>query len=120
MYKYNYVDDEQISLHDCRANKIEYKDGVLSFFFPEGFWVTPSHPANESENMVLTGSSRVDFELIRDDLEDCSVDIFRHIPRSLTYIRSSRDIKLFIDDVNSGKYEVEFITKYVAYHATLF
>ncbi len=118
MYKYNSVNDEKISLHDCRANKIEFKDGVLSFFFPEGFWIIPSHPQNESENTVLTGPSQVDFEI--GDIDSCEVNIFRHIRKTLIYIKKDRDIRKFIDDVNSGRYEVEFITEYKTFSSTLF
>ena len=56
-------DERLITLHDCRTDWVTLEDGVLSFFFPEGFWVTQSHPENPTGKTVRTGPARVDYVL---------------------------------------------------------
>ena len=53
-----------ISLLDCRAEKIMYNHGVLSFVFPNGFWVSPQHPENHSDTVVRTDLSQVDYRIL--------------------------------------------------------
>lgn len=31
--------DTNVGLHDCKATQVSLKDGLLSFSFPDGFWV---------------------------------------------------------------------------------
>ena len=52
MFNHSEFNNEHITLHDCCANSMNYENGVLSFVFPEGFWVTPQHNKNESDQIV--------------------------------------------------------------------
>lgn len=86
MYKHCDSDDCYISLHDCRAEKMSFDKGILSFTFPDGFWITQQHSLNSSENTVLTSSSQVDFTIIGEEICGIEISIFRK-KRSGTVIR---------------------------------
>ena len=63
-YQHQELKDCFISLHDCRAEKIMYNHGVLSFVFPNGFWVGPQHPENHSDTVARTDLSQVDYKIV--------------------------------------------------------
>ena len=76
-YKHNDCDSyhgHKLTLHDCRAEKIIYNKGILSFYMSDGFWITPHHEASNLENTVRTDAARVDFKV--DDILDASVDVY--------------------------------------------
>ena len=100
-----------ISLHDCRANRVELKEGTLSFFFPDGFWVTASHPENPTGKTVRTGPGRVDYLLRRDDGDDVSVSVFRALrwPWSL---RRKWELPKLLEAINEKHWELEFLYQY--------
>ncbi len=58
VYTHIDTDDSVLSLHDCYANRIQFKNNILSFYFQNGFWVTPSHPANKSDKIIRTDFHR--------------------------------------------------------------
>ena len=72
-FLHNDHDEQLLTLHDCRANRAELRDGVLSFWFEEGVWVTQSHPENPTGKTVRTGPARVDYMLRETDGDDVSV-----------------------------------------------
>ncbi|MBQ8941034.1 MAG: hypothetical protein IJ062_04295 [Firmicutes bacterium] len=39
---------ENISLHDCTIDRIKFKDGWLSLYFGDRFWIDPNHPENDT------------------------------------------------------------------------
>ena len=65
---FNHIDPDEfhgkeLTLHDCISDKISFKDNILRFYLPDGFWVTPHHENNPSEKVVRTDASVVDFRL---------------------------------------------------------
>lgn len=119
MYKYCDLDDSCISLHDCKAEKMSFNKGVLSFSFPEGFWVMPQHSQNEGENIVRTDASQVDFKIIDEEIEGVSIYVFNK-KRSGKVIRHEWEPVNFINAVNNGDFRVEFITQYKSFQSVLF
>ncbi len=119
MYNNYDTDDSCISLHDCRADKIIFENGILSFYFPNGFVVTSQHIKNQSDNTVYTDCSQVDFPIADKDINGIEIYIFSK-RKSGEIIREARKVQSFINDVNSGKYEVEFITQYKSAYSILF
>ena len=119
MYNHSELNNENIVLHDCYANSMNYENGVLSFVFPEGFWVTPQHIKNDSDKIVRTDLSKVDFELLDGVAEDVQVYIFRKNERADT-IREEWEFDDFINKVNSVFFKVEFIDEYKTYKSNLY
>lgn len=98
-----------LSLHDCVADNISYHDGILRFCFPDGFWITPHHRENHLGKTVRTDASAVDFSVA--DIDDILVRVFtRHIFRKTTV--EIWEMKNIMNDVNNGKYIIEFICQY--------
>lgn len=119
MYQHCELTDDFLSLHDCSAEKIEFQDGVLSFLFPEGFWITSQHPQNESDKTVSTDAAQVDFQITEGEIEGVCIYTFRENKEGLT-IRKSWEPLDFIDAVNRGDYRIEFLTQYKSFQSMLF
>ena len=64
------------SLHDCRAEKMTFESGVLSFCFPDGFWVTRDHPLNTTGKIVKTGPSEVKYRILDKDINGVDFYVF--------------------------------------------
>ncbi len=119
MYKNCDLEDSCISLHDCRAEKMKFEDGKLSFLFSNGIWITNRHPKNESGNTVRTGLAQVDISVLDGVIESVFVYIFRKNRRG-NVIREEWEAESFINAVNDGSFSVEFITTYQSYRSILF
>lgn len=119
MYNYSESNNEYIVLHDCYANNMNYENGILSFVFPDGFWVTPQHNKNESDKIVRTDLSQVDFELLDRVSEDVRIYIFRKNKNDET-IREEKELNDFINNVNAGLFKVEFIDENKTYQSNLY
>lgn len=118
MYKHYDSDDSNISLHDCRAEKIIFEDGILSFVFPDGFWITEKHPQNNSDTTVLTNSSQVDFQIVDGELDGIEIYLFKRNRKKI--VRDDWEPTKFINAVNAGDFQVEFITQYKGFQSYLF
>ena len=116
MYKYNDHNNSNFSLHDCRVKHISYKNDILSFIFHEGFWVLPNTIYNKTNNVVCTDTSQIDFKIIDNDID---IYVFKE-RKNGTIIREEWNLDKFIDDVNYGKYELEFINEYIGYKSRLY
>lgn len=114
MYKNYDTKDEQITLHDCRANKAAYENGVLSFWFEDGFWVCEGHEINNLGKTVRTDASKVDFHLQQGDVSDVTVYIFTKTRRKT--VREEWELKKFVEAINAGNFEVEFLYCYKGYN----
>lgn len=119
MYDYYDLDDSYISLHDCRAERMTFDKGILSFVFPDGFWVTKQHPKNKSNNTVCTTSSQVDFRMINGHIDGLEISVFREYEDG-KILREDWEPEKFINTVNTGVFQVEFITQYKSYQSFLF
>lgn len=118
-FKHTDPDDfhgKELTLHDCISDKISFKDNILRFYLPDGFWVTPHHEKNSSEKVVRTDASAVDFSV--EDIGDIIVRVFtRH--RWLGFRNTSVelwDMGRLISKVNSGKCTIEFIAQYKSHY----
>lgn len=111
MYKHIETDDKLFSIHDCYAEKISFNNSVLSFVFPNGFWVSEKHPANESDNIVRTDGARVDFRIIDEEIDGISIFVFKK-QNERKAIREEWETENFINAVNNGAFKVEFIDCY--------
>ena len=104
--------DRELTLHDCEAQKILYKDGVLCFCFADGFWVTPNHEANTLGKTVRTDTSQVKFSI--DDINDIDIHVYTQNIFKETIVEYW-DANKLIDAVNSGECTIEFIYQYRTY-----
>ena len=103
---------KEISLHDCIADRIFCQNEVLRFCFPEGIWITPSHPENGLQNTVRTDAAIVDLQIR--DMEDVVIRVFVPGFFGKTYVRYW-SVEELMKNINSGKYTLEFISLYRAY-----
>ena len=101
--------DSELTLHDCIAEKILYKDGVLQFSFPDGFWVTPNHNKNDLGKTVKTDASQVDF--LVDDINDIEIHVYTRTIFKNTKVEFW-DAGDLINAINCGKCTIEFIYQY--------
>ena len=98
----------ELTLHDCETDKILFKNGILYFNLPDGFWVTPEHKANEYKKVVRTGPAIVKFTI--NDIDDIHIRMFTQKTKVKIW-----NMEQLINAVNSGKYLLEFITQYRAH-----
>ncbi|MCC0630531.1 MULTISPECIES: hypothetical protein [unclassified Clostridioides] len=119
MYQYCDLDDCCISLHDCFVEKMDFDNGILSFVFPDGFWIIKKHSQNKSNTTVRTNSSQVDFQIIDEEIDGIEIYVFKGNGKVKT-IRENWEPINFITAINNGKFRIEFITQYKNYQSFLF
>lgn len=113
-YLHNEKNGEYLSRHDCRADRAELRDGVLSFFFPEGFWVLSAHPDNPTGKTVRTDAARVDYVLRDARGEDASAELFTRLKYPFA-LRRTYDLAPFLSMLNQEGFELEFLYQYPDY-----
>ena len=108
--------DRELTLHDCIADKITFKNNTLSFCLPDGLWITPHHKDNTTENIVRTDTSAVSFSV--EDVGEITVRVFiRNIwCRSKKLRVEDWSIEQLVALVNSEKCTLEFITQYRSHY----
>ena len=112
MYKHYDKDGAAISLHDCSAEKATYENGILTFYFPtDGFWVLPDHTANSTGEPVRTDASEVRFHLLYEAEEDFCCYVFDKKSERKA-VRKQWMISELVSAINSGKYQLEFLSRY--------
>lgn len=115
MYKHKDREDTCMDLHDCTATKAVLKDGILSLYFPDGFWIMGDHPDNPFKRTVRTNKARVDFHLVYDDGSDLVIHTFKKKKRRKTVRKTCAPGK-FIRRLNKGRYRLEFLYPYKGYN----
>lgn len=108
-----------IGLHDCRATRLDVSDERLEFAFEDGFIVLPGNEHNPDGRILNT--DRASLVISKYDLE--SVYIFRefHLFRKpVLTIRKKITFSRLADMINSGKWQLEFITEYVGAFTVLY
>lgn len=110
MYKHQETNEALFTLHDCRANRIKYKDGMISFYFPDGIWVLNGHEANDTDNTVRTDAAKVRYELAYPD-DDAEVYVYKTKSADKA-IRKEWKLKKLMQKVNDGECELEFLYQY--------
>lgn len=120
-YKYHDGKDSNISLHDCRATRASVNNGILSFYFPDGFWIGENHSENYLKKTVSTDESKVDFHLTHKSDDDVTIHIFTDTDeKNGKAIREKCGLKNFINFINDGSYELEFLYLYKGYKSIIF
>ncbi len=117
MYKHCDCDDKHISLHDCHATKVVNENGILTFVFQDGIWVTPEHPSNTTDKVLRTDVAEVNFQLEFGDEDDVALYVFEE-KRKKTY-RERWELSKFIEYINSEKYNLEFLYQYKGYNSMI-
>ena len=113
MYRYKVVNDECVGLHDCRANKMAWNENVLSFYIPDGIWVWMTGET------IKTKEAKVDFEIIDKEIDGVDIYLFKK-NRSGKVVREEWELNNFINAVNNGTFELEFLYKYQGYQSILY
>lgn len=105
-------ENTDVGLHDCRTNRIEYKDQTMSFFFPEGFYFIKDSEAMKNRNAEMC-CHLVDKYEGNFSVNNYRKNVFGKIIREDWTDR-------FVYAVNKGEFEFEFVSTYRAYHSILF
>lgn len=109
MYTHVETDLNAVGLHDRRATHIDLKDGVLGFDFPDGFFIlTGGEP-------YRSGMARMECSLLDNEF---FVSIFTE--RADGSALREDFTGEFIDAINSGRYQFEFVSTYLGYESLLF
>lgn len=121
MYKYSDNNEKgDISLHDCRATKIEKNNDSLLFVFKEGFWVSECNRNNYNKKLSYTDESEVKFKMLDEDIESgITIYVFTDIDEENKTIRESIPFNIFVEQINSGM-ELEFLYEYKCYRSFIF
>ena len=112
MYKYITNEDEKVGLHDCRTTHMSYEKQILSFYFPEGFYIL------NKEEPVRSGMSKMECHIIDEEIDGISVYIYKKDSSGKVIREDWTDN--FISAVNDGSFEYEFVTTYRSYQHILF
>lgn len=110
---YNNYDTESnlFSLNGCQAQSISYEDGLLSFYFPNGFWIFKKHTENNLSDTVCTDNSMVTYHILNEEIDGISIYIFSKT-KNKKVIREDWEPKNFINALNNKDFYVEFIKQY--------
>lgn len=121
MYKYSDSNEnDDISLHDCRATKIAINDGILSFVFKEGFYILERNRNNFNKKLSYTDESEVKFKILYKDIEsNITIYIFTDTKEKNKAIRERIPFDTFANQINNGM-ELEFLYSYKGYQSSVF
>ena len=111
-------DEWYLSLHDCIAERAYFKNGKLGFELNDGFWISPDHPESNLSNLVRTDFSRVEYTLEDGADYDVTIYVFKKTLFKKT-IRIEWTIQELLNNINSGKYKLEFLYQYVDYSSRM-
>ena len=115
MYKNCDSNDEYLSLHDCRATKISYTNGIVTFNFPDGIWVTASHPDNKTGKTVRTDEAEVKFSLTTD--EETTVYVFKEKFKKI--FREEWQLHELMECINLKNGKLEFLYQYKGFNSMI-
>ena len=120
MYKYSdNNENNDIILHDCRADKLLIGEKSISFVFGGGFYVSEKNRNNYNKKLSYTDKSEVIFKTLYHTDTDVTVYIFSETDKEDTAIRKSISAKQLAEVVNSGM-ELEFLYSYKGYQSYIF
>ncbi len=110
--RFNDLCEMKVGLHDCRTDHAEYKDGVVSFDFPDGFFVM-----NGGKDHTRTGRAKMTCRLIDTDMEGPTIYIY--VEKDGIVVREDWSDRFF-EALNRGEFEFEFVTKFTSYQRVLY
>lgn len=112
MYKYIKSDNGEVGLHDCRVTHMDHIGHILSFDFPEGFYIL------NQKGTPHFRDSRMECHIIDEDIDGIMIFIYRETAQGEVIREDWSD--RFISAINSGIFEFEFVTTYQCYQHILF
>ena len=121
MYKFSdNNENNDISLHDCRAEKIIIGDKSLSFVFENGIYISAENMNNYNKKLSYTDKAEIVFDTIHKNIEtDVIIYIFSKTEEENKSVREEISLAEFADMMNNGA-ELEFINSYKGDSAYLF
>lgn len=111
-FNYAEYEENKVGLHNCRTTHIEYNDALLVFDFDEGVYLL------NQEEPGLSGMAKMQCHIIDEDIDGITVYIFREDKSGKTIREDWSDN--FVNAVNSGEFEFEFVSVFKSYHRILF
>lgn len=123
MWKYNIKNDHSnISLHDCRIEKVRIKDSDIIFEFDEnGFWVLSNNKFNPYGKVLRTGKAEIRFTNCDFDFSRISMYKEFHLFRKpILTTRTKLSFKDFSRQINSGRLKFEVIDELYSFNQVLF
>ena len=118
MWKHTELDEyNTISLHDCKATSISMEGSDLIFDFPDGFWITPASNHIIHDFPIKTGPAQLCIHGIFEEASFFAIDIYKTIRifgKPIFCYRLQPDYPMFLKMIQTGKYDLEFITEYHA------
>ena len=119
MCKYSYQMDtydsagkeESVGLHDCNATRVSLNDGVISFYFQDGFYVVQKN--GDDRKVFYTGEAQVEFPLLYPD--DVDVTIYIFTKENGKTIREEYEFEDFMKLINEKMYSLEFLYEFIGY-----
>lgn len=110
---YNCIEEnEKIGLHDCRTNFIKYSNGVMTFEFPEGFYLL------NGKDPKRTPKAEMQCNIL--DEKNGGVTVYIYRKKAFGKIIREDWSDNFLLAVNNGRFEFEFVTTYRSYQHVLF
>jgi len=121
MYKYSdRNENDDISLHDCRATKIKINNGMVSFVFKDGFWVSERSRNNLKKTFFYTDEAEMRFKALYEDIDSSvTIYVFTETPEDNKAIREWIPFDTFAKQINGGM-ELEFLYSYKGYQSFIF
>ena len=102
-FRYRSTEKERFSLHDCRADHIEYTDGKLVFFFPSGIYCE-----DYGDDWPNTGAASLEYAV--DEMRGITFYVFGKEEDAT--VREEYTPDQLMEKVNSGEWELEFAYRY--------
>ena len=109
-FKYQTDRDEDISLHDCRATRIEANGNTFSFVFEDGFWVINDDSFGDGR-LHRSGPSVMEVSLNEDAWSE-NAEIYVFYKRKRKTIRRKMPLDRFVSLIASDRAELEFLYLY--------
>jgi len=121
MYKFSdNNENDSISLHDCRATKVEIDNDFLTFKFKEGFFVDEDNVKNYFKSRSYTGEAEVKFKKVYKNTDsNISIYIFTDTEEKNKSIREAVSPAQFSEMLDNGA-ELEFLYSYKGYNSYIF
>ena len=105
-------ENAKVGLHDCRVKHIQYQNQILTFDFEDGYYLFNDQEIKQS------GKAQMHCYIVDEEIDGISVYIYKK-KKNRKAIREDWSDN-FIDAINDGTYEFEFVTTYRSYQYILF
>lgn len=113
---------DTISPHDCVADKLILNEESITFNFSDGFWVSHLHPLNSHDKTIRT--TKAHLCLLGNSINEYVplIYIYKSVwlfGKLLLTKRIFVEWDKFIENINNGKWQLEFIDIYRDYSSVL-